>query len=205
MPGIKRIGKNLALVAALTLVLSGCVHNATPGDWNSNRGDDDYSGPSKPTMPIEPDETPTPTPIPSSPSDDENEENDPIEGDVGDHEHSSEEQIASASLFVKSFVGDLTNRELSPEEWRDAVVPFLYSNDMKELYSTLDANSVPFCTAVGSVELGALGTFSNTFSVYFKDSTSKLIIEVMDMSEMNDGSNYMVLNMNPVMNDSGGC
>jgi len=192
MLGIKITGANglrFMVAGALILSLAGCTgggNTPQPGGGGSDVPGDN-GGTSAPIAP-----TPTPT----------------VEPDPeGNHEHAevTADDVAGEKAFVQTFATDLTNRNLTTEQWRAAVTPKLYDETMKELYSTLDPYSVPFCAAVEQVELDSVSTFSATFVVHFKNSTSTLIVDAMDVSANFDGSDYKVLQMNPIMRDDGGC
>lgn len=189
-------GKKLLGALALVLFLSGCTFGNTGGN-NGNLGDDDFTGGYG-----GPGTTFTPEPSPSPDITDIPEESQG--GNLDDH-HIPDEILVAGEHFAKSFTSNLVNKNLSPAEWRESVIPYLYSESMQQLYSDLDASNVPFCTSVDEVELSAIGTFASIYTVYFKDSSSRLVIEVMDVSENFDGTDFKVLNMNNIMTDNGGC
>ena len=182
-----------AVSLSIILMLSGCGTGG--GNGNGNTGGNGNS-PSDPST-SNPTSTGTPTPTPTPTED--------VPDEHGDHTDITEDQQASAAAYTESFVNTLVNKDLSTEAWRAAVIPNLYSDEMKELYSTLDPYSIPFCTAVEDVEIGAINTFSVVYKVQFVDTLSFMAVEVEDVSANFDGSAYQVVKMDTKMKDDGGC
>jgi len=188
----QKLGKyGIASSVVLVLLLTGCTGGG--GNNNGNDGDDGDNGGTSSTP------TPTPTSTPTTPP--------PLNGEDGEHSHDeiSEEQETKGAAYAESFVTTLINKDLSTEAWRAAVIPNLYSDELKELYSTLDPYAIPFCTAVGEVEVGAINTFSVVYKVQFVDTNSFMAIEIEDVSANYDGSAYQVVKMDTKMKDDGGC
>lgn len=212
MPGIKQTGTRVAIAAGLliTLILTGCSSNnddpnahagtvstksstATPSPSRTSNTPSATSTPkpsatSKPT----PGSTKAPTSAATAPPNDNDDQTDP-----------AAEKAATA--FITTFAKDFTNHNLSTDAWRAAVVPKLYDKDTQELYKKLDPYSIHFCAPISDVEVSAVTTFTSTYTIDFKGSTSTLVFQVMSYGNAKDANSYKVISMDSVMTDTGGC
>lgn len=153
-----------------------------------------------------PGSTPKPKPVETDSPSTENPSDNPANTEGGgEHGEGNAEDEAQAEAAAREFASNLVNRTLTTEQWRAVIIPKLYDSEMKELYSQLDPWSIPFCTAVRSVDVNSYGTFSYGIRVYFQDSASVLILEVMDVSSVPGAKDFQIINMNNNMVDSGGC
>lgn len=189
-------GSALTFVA-LSLALSGCSMGSVGYDKSNDTGSHYSTDDPSPTDTTQPTGTPssTPTPTPS-----------PSDGGSGTVSDGGNVDIAGSTSFTNNFAQILTNRKLTTQQWRAAVIPLLYDEDMKQLYAEQDAYKIPFCSAVSKVDIGAASTVTYTMVVSFANSDSKLDINIVQTgTDANGKSEYAVSQIDTEMKDSGGC